>query len=241
MNNVKRLAQAARAWLQYEFACNRSELFNERCLSVPIASALHAIYKQEVRAEYLHPILGPLKSGPGRRPEVDFAVISSYPNVSCVLESKWIGPSGFSIDDVVWDLPRLELIAHEKKADAFFLLAGRRKYLESFFRSSAFLGKRTSAGKYRSILKVRPAPRLQIAGPVSYRLELFRKIFEAYQDISFPTEMSMSVGHAYPEVCPTFQYQAYVWHVHAPQSIRRFLPRDHKSYGSHVANSMRNH
>ena len=140
MDPAKRLAQAAGVWLQYEFACNRSELFNERCMSAPIASGLYAIYKQEVRSEFLHPVLGPIKSGPGRRPEVDFAVVKNYPHVSCVLESKWVGANGLSIEEIVWDLLRLELIVYNEKATGFFLMAGRQKHLESLFHSTAFVG-----------------------------------------------------------------------------------------------------
>src|ERR1035438_1810119 len=99
MDPVRTLAQAAGAGLQYEFACGRSMLFNERYLSVPIANALYAVYRREVRAEYLHPVLAAAKSGPGRRPEVDFAVIDSFPNAVCVVESKWVGANGLSAED----------------------------------------------------------------------------------------------------------------------------------------------
>ena len=230
MNSAKRLAQAVGAWLQFEFACNRAELFNERCLGPAIAGGLHAIYKEEVRSEYLHPILGPLKTGPGRRPEVDFAVVRDYPKVICVLESKWIGASGVRIDDILWDLFRLELIAHDSGATSFFLLAGKRKYRESFFSSTAFKGKRTKAGKYRaSILKMYPQPRLRVSDAPERKI-VFRKLFEPYQDLSFPSELSTTVGTAYPATCPMSQYQAYVWQVFSPAGIRRFLPKDHHAY-----------
>jgi hypothetical protein len=74
MNTAKRLAMAAGAFLQYEFACQRDTLFNERSLVTPISNVLKAVYKHDVHTEFLHPALAPLKSGPGRRPEVDFAV-----------------------------------------------------------------------------------------------------------------------------------------------------------------------
>ena len=230
MDPAIRLALAVGSWLQYEFACDRSELFNERYMSAPIASCLHTLYKQEVRSEYLHPILAPLQSGPGRRPEVDFAVIKNYPEVSCVLESKWIGATRVKVEDIVWDLLRLELIAHQAHAAAFFLLAGRRRHLESLFHSKGFRGKRATAGKYRTILKMHPAPNIRVAGPIEGRQRFFRRLLAPYQDISFPNQISMSVGHAYPQSCPMFQYQAYVWHVHAPAGASRFFPRNHTLY-----------
>jgi hypothetical protein len=62
MKHVTILAQAVGAWLQYEFACSRANLFNERYLSVAIADALYAMHKDEVRSEYLHPVLAPHKT-----------------------------------------------------------------------------------------------------------------------------------------------------------------------------------
>jgi hypothetical protein len=232
MDPAKRLAQAAGAWLQYEFACNRSELFNERCMSAPIASGLYAIYKQEVRSEFLHPVLGPVKSGPGRRPEVDFAVVKNYPHVSCVLESKWVGANGLSIEEIVWDLLRLELIVYNEKATGFFLMAGRRKHLESLFHSTAFVGKPTSSGKYRRILKMarHRQSRIRVDSPTLDRQKIFQRLLTPYQDVSFPSVITTSVGHRYPEVCPMFQYQAYVWHVFAPTGTPRFYPRNHVGY-----------
>lgn len=230
MDPAKKLAQAVGAWLQYEFACNRSELFNERCMSVPIASGLYAIYKQDVHSEFLHPVLGPVTSGPGRRPEVDFAVINSYPHIGCVLESKWVGAGGLAIEDIVWDLLRLELIAHSEKAAAFFLLAGRRKYLDSLFKSRAFTGRRTAAGKYRRILERRRPGRLPVDSPASERQKMFQRLLEPYQDVSFPAVIRTSCSYVYPEQCPMFQYQACVWHVFAPSGRPRFFPKNRSVY-----------
>jgi hypothetical protein len=130
---IRVLAEAVGAWLQYEFACGRSTLFNKRYMSVPIANALYSVYRDEVRSEFLPPVLGPAAVGPGRRPEVDFASIHNYPNVSAVLESKWVGSNGLTALDVISDLLRLELTAHHTNAPAFFLLAGRPIHFERFF------------------------------------------------------------------------------------------------------------
>jgi len=232
MDSVRTMAQAAGAWLQYEFACGRSPLFNERYMSVPIAGALYAIYKQEVRSEFLHPVLAPAKIGPGRRPEVDFAVVSNYPNVTAVLESKWVGANGLTAEDVIWDLLRLELIAHHSQASAFFLLGGRRKHLERFFQSRAFMGKPIGTGHYRRLLKLdrRKNPRIRVDNPPRDRRELFKRLLEPFQEISFPSRITTSQCHRYPIDCPMFQYQVYVWQVLAPKGTARFLPQNHVMY-----------
>ena len=206
------LSQATGAWLQYEFACGRSMLFNERYMSVPIASALFSIYKQEVRSEYLHPILGPAKTGPGRRPEVDFAVIHKYPHLSAVLESKWVGPNGLSCEEILWDLLRLELIAHAAKVPAFFLLAGRRKHLQKLFNSKAFLGKPNKRGRLRKLLKVdgEGQARIRIDSPMQDRAIIFQKLLIPHQNLSFSSFVTTSSKFVYPQQCPNFQYQVYV-------------------------------
>jgi hypothetical protein len=232
MDTVRILAQAVGAWLQYEFACDRSNLFNERYLSVPIANALHAIYKDQVRSEYLHPVLAPAKVGPGRRPEVDFALVREYPHVTCVLESKWMGGNGLLAADILWDLLRLELIAHHTKAPAFFVLAGRRKHLETFFQSKAFLGEPTARGKYRRLLKLdsRRNGNIRVDTPNWDRKDIFKKLFRDYQGVSFSSQITTSICQLYPKDCPMFQYQAYAWQVLAPAGVPRFFPRNNSAY-----------
>lgn len=226
------LSQATGAWLQYEFACGRAPLFNERYMSVPIATALFRIYKREVHSEYLHPILAAAKTGPGRRPEVDFAVIEQFPHVGCALESKWVGANGLTAEEVLWDLLRLELIAHSAKVPAFFLLGGRRKHLEHFFASKAFRGAPNKKGRFRRLLKLRPAHQrpLQIYNPSTDRKDVFVKLLKPYQEVSFPHRVTTSASFSYPEKCPMFQYQVYVWHVLTPFGTARFFPKDHKLY-----------
>ena len=123
---------------------------------------------------------------------------------------------------------RLELIAHSAKADAYFVLAGRRKHLGDFLDSKAFVGQVRSKGKVQTILKMRPQPRIKITNPLPEREGLFQKVLAEYQNLSFPVEVSTTVGQMYPETCPTFQYQAYAWQIHFPPSMRRFYPRAHK-------------
>ncbi len=231
MKPVTILAQAVGAWLQYEFACNRSNLFNERYMSVAIADALYALHQDQVRSEYLHPVLTLHKTGPGRRPEVDFATVRDYPNVTSVLESKWVGPEGLSASDILWDLLRLELIAHASKVPAYFVLAGRRKHLEKFFASKTFSGRATSRGTFRYLLKLdqRPIGAIRIDSPNDDRRELFRKLFRDYQNVSFPSRIATSVPARYPEQCSMFQYQAYAWRVLSPETPR-IVPANHKAY-----------
>jgi hypothetical protein len=201
-------------------------------MSVPIANALHYLHGGEVRSEFLHPVLAPTKTGPGRRPEVDFAVVHHYPSVSCVLESKWVGANGLTAEEVLWDLLRLELIAHHVGGPAYFLLAGRRRHIEMFFQSKAFLGAITYRGTYRRLLKLdeRRNARIRVDTPAGDRIEIFRKLLRPYQGVSFSSRITTSICHFYPKDCPMFQHQAYAWRVLAPKDTHRFVPSNHSEY-----------
>lgn len=218
--------------MQYEFACGRSTLFSERYISVPIANALHRIYRKDVWAEYQHPVLAKEMKGRGRRPEVDFAIVDPYPNAKCVLESKWVGSNGLSAEDVLWDLIRLELAAHHTGADAFFVLAGKKRDLQKFFDSKAFKGAPDSRGKYRRLLKLdhRRNPRIRIDTPAKDRSATLKKLISPYQNLSFPSRITTSLGYCYPDTSPNYQYQAYSWQVLAPPGTARFEPKDHSFY-----------
>src|SRR5262245_51814972 len=140
METERLLAEGIGGWLQYEFACHRAGLFNERYLAVPISQVLNSVFGLPVHSEYVHPVLARERTGPGRRPEVDFAVVDSQGRPRCVVESKWCGVNGLSAEQIIWDLLRLELVSEDTGADAYFLLAGRRKHLDRFFESKAFKG-----------------------------------------------------------------------------------------------------
>ncbi len=233
MDALHKISQATGAWLQYEFALGKSNLFNERYLSNPLGAVLGHLYPHQVHAEYLHPILAPTRVGlPGRRPEVDFAVVQDRPNLICAVESKWVGKNGLSADAIIWDLLRLELIAHNSSAKAYFVLAGRKKHLDAFFQSSAFLGKQTPDGRFRRLLKLdqRRNARLRIDSPPLDRLSVYQRIFAAFPTLSFSSRITTSTPATYPVQCQAYQYQAYAWEVLAPANTTRFIPGNNKLY-----------
>lgn len=231
MDFARRISEGIAGWLLYEFHCNKSEVFSERYLSVPTGAILNAIYGHTVHAEFLHPILAPEKSGPGRRPQVDFAVVEQWPIPLCVLETKWVGENLISAEDVIWDLLRLELIAHSTGSDAFFVLAGRKKHIDRFFHSRAFLGKKSSRGHYRPLLKLkrRKTARLRIDNPPADRIEIYKKLLPVYPDVEFASRISTALCQRHPLEAFQYQYQVYTWQV-IPTDDHRFRPCNHSLY-----------
>ncbi len=232
MDTSRKLAEGIAGWLLYEFQCNRSGVFNERYLSTAVSNILLSVYGANVHSEFLHPILAPAKTGPGRRPEVDFAVVKTWPTPLCVIETKWVGPTLLSASDIIWDLLRLELIAHATKADAFFVLAGRTKYLRKLFTSKAFLGAPTRNGKHRPLLKLdaRKTARLRVDNPQRDRVAVYKDLFVQYQDVLFPSRITMEEAQQYPENPKQYQYQVFSWRILSKSAEPRFKPSSHKEY-----------
>jgi len=143
MDYARLLTQGAGAWLQFEHACDRGGLFSEKYLAHPIGQILSARSGNRAIAEYKHPVLAPLAKGAGHRPEVDFVVCEPYPRVSIAVESKWIGRTKPSLQSILWDMIRLELLAHQEKARCFFVLGGKRADLDKYFANEVFSGAST--------------------------------------------------------------------------------------------------
>jgi hypothetical protein len=137
MDYAKLLARGVGAWVQYEWACDHSGLFSEKYLAQPIGHILAGQSKNRASAEYTHTILSAHIKGPGKRPAVDFVVFSKYPKIEIAVESKWFGKTSVPVEDIVWDLVRLELLAHEG-ARCFFVFGGKRRNLSKLFSSQAF-------------------------------------------------------------------------------------------------------
>jgi hypothetical protein len=197
---------------------------------------LNSVFGLPVSSEYVHPVLTRERSGPGRRPEVDFAVVDSARQIKCVVESKWCGKLGLTTEQLIWDILRLELVSEDTGAAAYFLLAGRKKHLDAFFESKAFKGAERG-GHFRRLLKLdrRKNPRIRVDNPPRDRLSAFRNVLLPYSRIDFPSRISTSLCYVYPSDASTFQYQAYAWRVFAPPGTPRFRPAHNKAYSELAA------
>ncbi len=123
MTNIARLlSEGVGSWLHFEATCDRSGLFNEKYLSYPIGQILSARLGDRVQAEFTHPLLAPLMTGSGRRPQIDFAYCDIWPTPTIAVETKWIGRTKVSVEDIIWDLIRLEMIAASNKQPVFLFL-----------------------------------------------------------------------------------------------------------------------
>lgn len=233
MNISRKIAEGVAGWLMYEFHSFRGQLFSEKYLTTPIGNILSGIYKERVVAEVNHPILNANKTWQGRPPQIDFCILKEDKTIDIAVESKWLGNSQVGVGDIIWDLIRLVLLAHNLKVKCFFVLAGKRKNLQTLFNSDRFLEHRTDK-RTRPVLRlfrVRKAA-IRIDNPPIERMKLIKSRILQYPNISMPS----SIPSGYPEIYPikgkNADFQVYVWEISSFKNKPRFRSKENKFYNS---------
>ena len=115
--------------LEFDFACNRGHAFSEVYLYGIIMEILASNFgavDHNVQPSYALPELQRPSGGPGRKREVDFAVVSRVTGALDVcLEAKWSASSHATAKNVFYDLLRLALVSEANPdTTCLFLLAG---------------------------------------------------------------------------------------------------------------------
>jgi hypothetical protein len=231
MDFVRTLTEGVGSWLHFEDTCNRSGLFGERYLTHPIGQILSSRSGNRAIAEYRHPMLAPLMTGPGRRPEVDFVICDPYPKIKYAVESKWIGGRSMNVQNIIWDMVRLELIAHHEGAKCFFLMVGKRRSLETLFQSSSFSGPIVNTQRYPPLRTNKNSlHKFDLVPTVKHRIPVLRDIFRDYQDIAFPHKIISRRTQPFPSGCKLNQFQVYAWQIYPAARRDTFLPRNSRYY-----------
>jgi hypothetical protein len=229
MELARKLSEGVGSWLQYQYSCHNSGLFSERYLAEPIGQILSSHTRARVIAEHRHPVLAPLAIGPGAKPSVDFVVLDPYPKVKVAVESKWIGQTKPSVQSIMWDLIRLELIAHTEGSDCFFVLGGMKRSLDAYFKQIDFTG---PTSPHNPILHTQTNDKFQVnlTPTASHRIEMMRKIFTKYQSTAFPHRIIARRTDPFPFDCKATQYQIYVWHITSKARREFFYPKNSTHY-----------
>jgi|SRR3989339_758765 len=228
----RKLTEGTGAWLMFEFACGRSGLFSEKYLSQPIGQILSAYSGDRVIAEFKHTPLSEHMKGPGRRPEIDFVVCDTFPDVSIAVESKWIGSTKPTVESIVWDIIRLEMLAYKYNAECYFILGGKKASLDAFLAENKFSGGST-AGK-GTILRsdTNSAHHFDLSPSVRHRIKMMKKIFTPYQSLEFPAKISTGRQTPFPENPTSNQFQVITWKISSLGRKSIFYPKNSKHYCS---------
>lgn len=224
-NFAKLLTGGVAGWIEFERACNRSGLFNEKYLTSAVGQILAARTGNRVEAEFTHPVLAPLKQGPGRRPQVDFVVRDENGKICLAVESKWAGRTIPSTKEILWDLIRLELIAHHESARCVFLLAGTGARLKAIFDHPAFSDAGTKPYR-RPLLRhdsnvIHTTPMVPL---VPVRFEMLKQLFKPYQDFRFAERIATRRTAPRPEEVKQKEYQVIAWEVLPKGNRAEFRP-----------------
>jgi len=233
MELARKLAEGVGSWLQYQYACHNSSLFSERYLTEPIGQILSAHSRTRVIAEHRHPVLAPLAAGRGSKPSVDFVVLDPHPKVKIAVESKWIGQTKPSVRSIMWDLIRLELIAHAEGAECFFVLGGTKRALDAYFKQKEFTGPKSP---HHPVLHAHTNEKFQVnlSPSATYRIAMMKKLFEKYQSTAFPHRIIARRTDPFPPDCKATQYQIYVWHITSKAKRDFFYPKNSTHYAASV-------
>jgi hypothetical protein len=179
-------------------------------LPLALGQVLTSRFGGRVYAEFTHPVLADISRRVGRPPSVDFVYCGDkYPNISLAVETKWAGSSHTSIKTILWDVIRLEMLAHHYSASCIFLFAGKRAVLKKLLEKmklrgatscdTAILLHTTSNATHG--MSLLPHPR--------YKVKLLRELFKEAQDIEIPHRIITRRSSPFPMQCPNNNYQVY--------------------------------
>jgi hypothetical protein len=231
MNLTRQLTEGVGAWLHFEYLCNRSGLFNEHYLSSAVGQLLSSTYGSRVHGEFDHPILAPQMKGRGRRPAIDFVYCDPYPTIKIAVETKWAGSAHTTVESIVWDLIRLELVAQHYDASAIFLLAGKRSDLVKLFNRSDFKGPAGMSGVTPILATTHNSiTGLSLLPDKHYRVPVLKRLFEKYQTVKIPHKLLTRRTKPFPAECPSNQFQVFAWEVIPASNRQEFLPKDIRLY-----------
>ena len=230
-NLVRKLCEGVGAWLHFEYLCRRDGLFSEQYLSVPVCQILSSALGDRIHSEFEHPILSRAMDGAGRRPSIDFVFCDPHPSIRVAVETKWAGSSHTTAASIIWDLIRLELIAHHFKATCIFLLAGRQSDLDALFADSDFAGPPRTPSRH-PILRVNSdsLSNLSIGAHTHYRIPLLRSVLERCQDVAVPREILTRRSKPFPAECKNKNYQVFAWEVLSAEKREEFIPSESRYF-----------
>jgi len=231
MKIERRLAEGIGGWLIFEEHCNKTGLFSEKYMSFPIGQILSSIYGSNVHSEYIHPVISRYSKGRGAKPKIDFAVIDQKKPILAI-ETKWIGQSIPSVESILWDLVRLETLSREFNTSCIFILGGRKKNLESFFKSDGFSLRKSSRPNPILSTKSLGLKGLNIISPDPTLVALWRPLVTQRRSLIFPSKIGTQLFKPFPAECKSDQFQIYCWKIFSSPNKTLFQPKNTKIYCS---------
>ena len=225
MNTYSKVADGLASWLDFEQRCGREPLFSEAYLAYPLGQLLQYQFPGRVLSEIPHPILSPLKKGPGKKPLTDFVVTGSDGQFDLVVETKWVSKAPTLLRDIIRDVVRLDLLVPKYAKVAILVLAGQSSEVIRLFENSQFqphpanlnskhilpLGNHT-----RASVRFVPIPR--------FRESLYTQVLTAFKGIDVSRTIQLERSGPFPRNANTTQYEVYIWKLIKYGPSEQFRP-----------------
>ena len=213
MKNPRNIVECVGYWLNYEHLCKRRELFSERYLSVPIGQFLISRHGHLVKSEYPHPFLNDSIGKKGRKASIDYVVVNKErSDIELAIETKWISSSTTLVKDIIRDLIRLELVARNCDASAYFILAGEKKSADRLFRSMAFIGDKNKPDPILPI-QGREQKTLRLANCQKHKGKIITAAVELFKNVDIGKSIHVTRFGEYPRDVKYNQFVVYGWRI----------------------------
>lgn len=212
MKNPRNIVECVGYWLNYEHLCKRRELFSERYLSFPIGQFLIARHGHFVKMEYPHPFLNDSIGKKGKKASIDYVVVNKERGIELAIETKWISGSPTLVRDIVRDLIRLELVARNCDASAYFILAGEKKRADSLFKSIAFNGNKKNPAPILPIQEGKQKT-LKLDNCQKHKEKIIAAAVELFKNVDIGKSIHVKRFGAYPRDVKDNQFVVYGWRI----------------------------
>jgi hypothetical protein len=209
------LAIALRCWIDFQIHCGREQLLSESYMTQPIGEFLMAHYSGFLHREENHPQFKKAKSG--RPKQVDYVLKSREKRLfDFAVECKWIGSTKPTRQSIVDDVMRLECLRRptgdQGSCNRFFILAGRKKTVASFFKSRI-----NKTGEKPAPLFIRGfLPTEEAANLGSFKVRQCKKYYRAFfKDFSegYDSELPRSYRVRLVASKESEESQVYIWKI----------------------------
>jgi hypothetical protein len=227
MNKFAKIGEGLAAWLTFEQRCGRTDLFSEKSLAHPLGQLLQYRYSGRVYAEVEHPVLAPLKKGPGQKPRIDFAMVGSAGLYDLIVETKWVSQSPSLLCDLLRDVVRLDLLLGTYAREAILVLAGEKRSITKIFADTRFRPHPQQPNS-KPILPVGNHPKASVRFvPVpQFRRPLYARVLEPFLGVAVSKTIRLERSEPFPRGANSTNHQVYVWRLIKGCESPTFTPED---------------
>jgi hypothetical protein len=157
-------------------------------------------------------------------------VLDQNKTPTLAIETKWIGEVTPSVESILWDLIHLETLSRQYNTSCFFILGGRKKHLESFFKTDDFSLKHAAYPNPILSTQALGLKPLNIISTDPTVLALWRPLMTKWRDMQMPSKIGTQLSKLFPEICKADQFRIFCWRIFSLHNKTVFVPKNTKIY-----------